>query len=81
MKTGRNQPCPCGSGLKYKQCCLNKSGGMSLQMKMVMGLVSVIILVAAGMALMQVISSARNPDGAAPVKRVWSEEHQHWHYQ
>ena len=21
-KTGRNQPCPCGSGLKYKRCCL-----------------------------------------------------------
>ena len=23
-KIGRNQPCPCGSGLKYKKCCLNK---------------------------------------------------------
>ena len=23
-KTGRNDPCPCGSGLKYKKCCLNK---------------------------------------------------------
>jgi hypothetical protein len=22
MKTGRNDPCPCGSGKKYKQCCL-----------------------------------------------------------
>ncbi len=21
MKTGRNQPCPCGSGKKYKRCC------------------------------------------------------------
>jgi hypothetical protein len=21
MKVGRNQPCPCGSGRKYKQCC------------------------------------------------------------
>ena len=20
-KTGRNEPCPCGSGLKYKNCC------------------------------------------------------------
>jgi len=20
----RNEPCPCGSGLKYKKCCLNK---------------------------------------------------------
>ena len=23
-KVGRNQPCPCGSGKKYKQCCLKK---------------------------------------------------------
>lgn len=22
MKTGRNEPCPCGSGKKYKKCCL-----------------------------------------------------------
>ncbi|HHT9118669.1 MAG TPA: SEC-C metal-binding domain-containing protein, partial [Candidatus Hypogeohydataceae bacterium YC38] len=22
---GRNNPCPCGSGKKYKECCLNKS--------------------------------------------------------
>ncbi len=21
MKTGRNDPCPCGSGQKYKKCC------------------------------------------------------------
>ena len=21
---GRNEPCPCGSGKKYKQCCLRK---------------------------------------------------------
>ncbi len=24
LKVGRNSPCPCGSGRKYKQCCLNK---------------------------------------------------------
>ena len=24
MKTGRNDSCPCGSGKKYKQCCLQK---------------------------------------------------------
>lgn len=23
-KVGRNDPCPCGSGKKYKQCCMNK---------------------------------------------------------
>ena len=29
-KTGRNDPCPCGSGLKYKKCC---QGGKKLQSK------------------------------------------------
>jgi len=24
MKIGRNDPCPCGSGKKYKKCCLDK---------------------------------------------------------
>jgi len=24
VKVGRNDPCPCGSGIKYKKCCLGK---------------------------------------------------------
>jgi len=24
-KVGRNDPCPCGSGIKYKKCCLNRN--------------------------------------------------------
>jgi hypothetical protein len=27
-KAGRNEPCPCGSGKKYKQCCLFNQAGM-----------------------------------------------------
>ena len=27
-KVGRNAPCPCGSGKKYKKCCLGKDGGV-----------------------------------------------------
>lgn len=23
-RVGRNDPCPCGSGKKYKKCCMNK---------------------------------------------------------
>ncbi|MFH1351445.1 MAG: type I methionyl aminopeptidase [Pseudomonadota bacterium] len=28
MKIGRNDPCPCGSGLKYKKCCLGKGNNI-----------------------------------------------------
>ncbi|MCZ7585361.1 MAG: SEC-C metal-binding domain-containing protein [Deltaproteobacteria bacterium] len=24
MQIGRNDPCPCGSGEKYKNCCISK---------------------------------------------------------
>ena len=30
QKPGRNDPCPCGSGTKYKKCCLGKGGQPSL---------------------------------------------------
>lgn len=30
MKIGRNEPCPCGSGKKYKKCCLNKDSVLPL---------------------------------------------------
>ena len=27
VKIGRNQPCPCGSGRKFKKCCRNEGNG------------------------------------------------------
>ena len=32
-KPGRNDPCPCGSGKKYKKCCLGKPGEATAGMK------------------------------------------------
>jgi len=28
---GRNDPCPCGSGRKYKRCCLDRDTKASLE--------------------------------------------------
>lgn len=30
MKPGRNEPCPCGSGMKYKKCCYSKEQSISV---------------------------------------------------
>lgn len=30
-KIGRNDPCPCGSGRKYKKCCMRKYRDARLQ--------------------------------------------------
>ncbi|MFO6423926.1 YecA family protein [Motilimonas sp. KMU-193] len=31
MKLGRNDPCPCGSGKKYKRCCMSNAGKINAQ--------------------------------------------------
>ena len=31
-KVGRNDPCPCGSGLKYKRCCMGKGKSDALDL-------------------------------------------------
>jgi len=33
LQAGRNDPCPCGSGLKYKRCCLGKEARKSQNLK------------------------------------------------
>lgn len=30
-KTGRNEPCPCGSGKKYKKCCLKNKKPVTVE--------------------------------------------------
>jgi len=33
LKVGRNDPCPCGSGLKYKKCCYGKVRTSAVELK------------------------------------------------
>ena len=33
QKIGRNEPCPCGSGKKYKKCCLAKEQGNAIRLR------------------------------------------------
>lgn len=33
-KVGRNDPCPCGSGKKFKQCCFLTKGGAGVKKKL-----------------------------------------------
>ena len=35
-KIRRNDPCPCGSGKKYKKCCMNKGGFGNVDFEMPM---------------------------------------------
>jgi hypothetical protein len=73
MAIERNAPCGCGSGLKYKRCCERKERtGIS---PTALALILIVILGAAA----GIVSYMRAPDEIATPKRVWSEEHGHWH--
>lgn len=70
-RVGRNEPCPCGSGKKYKHCCeAKKAGAFSSRV--------VILIIAAAIvaAILVAMSNSRNGGGSG---RVWSPEHGHYH--
>jgi uncharacterized ion transporter superfamily protein YfcC len=77
VKVGRNAPCPCGSGKKYKHCCLAKSAAMPQPYKLLIALVVLIFVVGIIMAVGTFVSGD-STSGPRP-GQVWSEEHQHWH--
>lgn len=72
---GRNAPCPCGSGLKYKRCCALKAGKTSWGSRIALSLVALMLLCG---AVFMLTSLDDIGDGSSP-RRVWSEEHGHWH--
>jgi hypothetical protein len=72
-KTGRNEPCPCGSGKKYKNCHESKtSSSRTSQVLMVVVGAAVIAAIAAGVA-----SFTGERDRSAV--RVWDANHGHYH--
>ena len=56
MHTGRNDPCPCGSGRKYKRCCLNRQADTPMPYKVLIGLGGVVVVV----CIVLLVSSIRN---------------------
>jgi len=72
---GRNDPCPCGSGKKYKRCCALKTNQTSWSMRLVIGLVALCLI--GGLIL--ILTTVDDIEPGAPAGRVWSAEHGHWH--
>ncbi len=44
MAVGRNEPCPCGSGKKYKHCCALKTQRASVTAWIVASLIALVLL-------------------------------------
>jgi len=81
MKVGRNDPCPCDSGKKYKQCCALKGhkrarfyDSAARGLFYLFGPIAIALI--AAFALGALRGGATGDDG---LERVWSAAHAHWH--
>ena len=77
MKIGRNEPCPCGSGKKYKQCCEGKPTARKTVFSQALLAVLGFLFILFVLSIIDAFYSS-DPDSAGP-DRVWSAEHGHWH--
>lgn len=70
-KAGRNDPCPCGSGRKHKQCCAGRrSGGSRFG---AYALIAVLVVIAGVIAYTFTAGVGSGP------RQVWDPAHGHYH--
>ena len=70
-EANRNDPCPCGSGRKYKKCCARKQDQMSR--------VSQLLVVAVVVAIVAVVTYTFTADRGNGSRQVWDPAHGHFH--
>ncbi len=77
-KVGRNDPCPCGSGKKYKRCCEGKSRRLSFA-----GWAAIVAIAAAAAVAALLVYNLSQGDmvgtPACPPGQSWSAAHRHCH--
>lgn len=75
-KPNRNDPCPCGSGKKYKNCCIDKEDSV---ISSKMGMIGLAIVILLGLVfVVSILSEGGNPQECPP-GTTWSEAHGHCH--
>ena len=76
---GRNEPCPCGSGKKYKRCCLLKSQQMSWKTRAAISGLVLMLLISVFVILTSLDEIGQGGSAVCPAGQVWSPEHGHCH--
>jgi len=72
-KVGRNDPCPCGSGKKYKQCCERKTHALSPGAWIAIVGVGVAVLAA---LIFSFTTTTPVGDARCPPGQVWNLGHE-----
>ena len=78
-KVGRNEPCPCGSGKKYKNCHVSSEKTKEFSNKSLFYIGLLLVFLAIGAYSLFMSQKSTRPDGPPPPGKVWSEEHGHYH--
>ena len=73
MKTGRNDPCPCGSKKKFKNCCESKTDSRR-QSRVLMLIVGAALVSGIAAAIVSFTGDSTGGGG-----RVWDPAHGHYH--
>jgi hypothetical protein len=71
---GRNEPCSCGSGKKYKHCCEGRTRALPPALRLLI----VALALAVAVAILVSVFDDHGSETAGP-GRVWSPEHGHYH--
>lgn len=75
---GRNDPCQCGSGRKFKNCC-QQMGGSASTVTSKTAMIVVAVVVVLGIVILGVSLTVGNGQVDCPPGTVWSAAHQHCH--
>lgn len=75
-KPERNDPCPCGSGKKYKNCCQDKENN---SFKSKLGILGIVLALILGIVLVGIALSDGEGQQDCPPGTVWSDAHDHCH--
>ena len=80
-KVGRNDPCACGSGRKYKHCCERKELKREQRRDSIgKGIFYVLGPLFVVMVAVMAIANLRGGEDTGEPPKVWSAAHNHWHY-
>lgn len=76
-KPDRNEPCYCGSGRKYKNCCLEKNDS---KLTSKLGIIGLVVAITLGLWFLgTALSGGGDSSPDCPPGESWSEAHQHCH--
>lgn len=75
-KPKRNDPCHCGSGKKYKNCCLKKD---SSKFSSKLGIIGAVLAAILGIVIVAIALSGGGSQQDCPPGTSWSDAHQHCH--